>query len=117
MSLTKILPQILSLFVKGDALEFFLSLHDLLVGLLLHPVEASHEQDQGEEDTNGHHEEHKGFIVEIVRRECRLDLHVVGHLTILLLRQSIADLLEPACVVKNDEHLVMHLVFGQKAVI
>ena len=84
------------------------------MGLLLRAIAACHKDYQGSKHTDHDHEEHESFIVHIVCLKVSLDLHFICHIHIMLLRNAIAELLEPACVIKDDQYLIMDLIFGQK---
>lgn len=103
--------------VECDSFELFLGLEDLLVCALLKTIEAEHEDDGGEQNSESHHKEHKSFIVEVVGGERSRDLSPVEHWQELYLRHAIAKLLEPARIVKNDENVVVDFVTRQERII
>ena len=105
------------LLLQIDSFELFLGLHDLRVSTLLKAVKASHEHDHREKYAQSHHKAKENLIVQIVCCECRLDGHLVGHVSELGLGQAITDLLEPACIVKDDENIVVYFVFTEEEIV
>lgn len=81
------------------------------MGALLLAIQAEHQDNKGEKDAEGNHEEHERFIVEIIRCKRRDNLHLVRNLEQWLLRGTVAELAKPVGVVKDDKHVVMDLIF------
>jgi len=44
----------------------------------------------------------------------RLNLHLVSHVHVMLLRNAIAELLQPTCVIYDDQDLIVDLILGQE---
>ena len=84
------------------------------MGFLLRAIAACHEDDECGEHPDHDHEEHESFIVHIIGLKVRLNLHLVRHIHVMLLRNAIAELLEPSCVIEDDQDLIMDLILGQE---
>lgn len=57
------------------------------------------------------------MIVQVICGESCGDGHTVGNVTILLLGEAVADLLQPSCVVQNNEHFIVHLILGKERIV
>ena len=114
MALTQVLSHIVLLFLKVNTLELLFGLHDLGVGSLLNAIEAGHEDDCSEKETENDHKEQESLIVKVVGGKCRLNRHLVSHFVDDVLWNSVAVLLEPARVIENNEDLIVNLVFGKE---
>jgi len=84
---------------------------------LLLSMEAEEQDYQARQHADRDHEEHKGLVVQVIRGESRRDLQFVGHRIHIGLSCAIAELRQPACVVKHDENVVVNFVAGEEHIV
>ena len=93
------------LFLEVNSLQVTLSCEDTGMSLFLLTIEASHQDNKHEKNSEGNHERIESFIVEIVGREGRRDFHLVGDIVLNILEVLVSHALNIPCVVQDDEDI------------